>query len=236
VLAKFFDEATVSSTRKKLTFSDADGAYINGYLWEDSSGDPWVILYSLHYPAANADKLLTLQVAQDASLNYELYNYMGVEKAVQGGANATFNINRSPIFIKSSRTTAQTEADFEAATITLDRSDSLKPVVSILNAPRGSLTNGEQVEFRFIAIDADSVTDDDDVRIQYKWKLNGGGHSEDFQVSWQDTNYAVYAISATGSYTFEVKAKDEANNESNIVKYVDGELQTETGILIHVVG
>jgi len=60
--------------------------------------------------------------------------------------------------------------------------------------------------------------------IEYDWKLVGGGHDESYD-GWSQAGYVDYTMSASSSYTFSVKARDEAGNETE-VSYRDGLLLT----------
>jgi len=159
-----------------------------------------------------------------ASSQIRAYDIMGNPLSF-GGSTVPFG--RTPIYIKGQGISIDTfQAALKTASVS-SRQDTTAPSVSISEAPRGQ-TPLNSMRIRWIAVDETSVPGADTVDLSipesdatipslnteallYSYRLKG---LSDSWSNWSSKTSRDYILSA-GSYTFEVKAKDQAGNVSS---------------------
>ena len=181
----------------------------------DRPGAPTAALFSAdHRPR---------QIALDPS-RVRVLDLMGNPMALTGPG---IPFGRVPLYIQApGRTADALKQLFESAAITA-RNDTSAPHLSISEGPRGPVAEGT-FRVRWIAIDDSSLPNLGEINpesrvandvpnphaILYAFRLRG--HSADWS-PWAANTYVDFARIPPGSYTFEVRAKDEAGNESPVV-------------------
>ena len=141
-------------------------------------------------------------------------------------SGSTIRYGRIPVYIKGIGISVATlKAALQAGSVTA-ATDTTPPNVSISDAPRGPIAD-HSFRVRWIAFDdssypnlgeLDPVTNTSSApnpnAIVYSYYLSGYSPSWS---SWSAGTYVDFSNVPTGSYTFSVKARDAAGNESAVV-------------------
>jgi hypothetical protein len=219
-LAHFFDVPTEFG---ELVTTGAGVTYIY-YSWIDAGGKAWAILWK-------TDDAISQVTVTQAPANYLAYDIYGNPVTIAGTVTSTFPFSKTPILIKA---VAYTEANMKTyftvaggATYAA-KTDTTPPRVVVTNRHLGQGTNGVTTRFRFRAQDwMESVPDDlAPTRIQYQYKMNGGGITMADYSTWSEAILWYDAVfTATSDYVFQVQVKDAAGNISG-VEVRNGEIIT----------
>lgn len=135
---------------------------------------------------------------------------------------------RIPIWIRGKGITASTlSAAISGGTVTT-RSDTAAPFCVIQNAPQGPINSGDAFRVRFVGIDDTSYPNLGEINVEtlapadepnpeailYSYRLK----PYEAWSSWSARTIVDYAGVPDGYYSFQVKAKDVAGNESTVTE------------------
>jgi Y_Y_Y domain len=124
-------------------------------------------------------------------------------------SGSTIRFNGSPVYVEGQGISIELfKSAFQTASISPSR-DTIVPRVSVTGAPTGSF-NDNVIGIRWIGMDNVSLPAASSPNaIQYSYRLVG---RDDNWSPWTAATYVEYANLPPGSYTFSIKAKDEAGN------------------------
>jgi len=185
----------------------------------DKQGTPILALWTKDI----SNKTLTVSLSPS---QFSVFDMMGNPISVSGN---TIPYNRTPRYIVGNGISVEVFKNAIQNGVVRPATDSLSPNVLIASAPRGPVQAGAEVRIRWAGIDDTSIPDfgslDPEMReplpgqnpnaLVYSYRLLG------HQDSWSDWTagiYHDYNNLPLGNYTFEVKAKDEAGNESEVAR------------------
>jgi hypothetical protein len=163
------------------------------------------------------------QIALDPS-QVRVLDLMGNPVAVSGSG---IPFGRAPIYVQAPGKTSEALKQLLVSAAISSRKDTTAPELSISEGPRGPLAEGS-FRVRWIAVDDASYPNLGEINpesrvasdvpnphaILYAYRLKG--HSADWS-PWVANTHADFLRVPPGSYTFEVRARDEAGNESPVV-------------------
>jgi hypothetical protein len=170
-------------------------------------GTPLVALYT----DDNANRSVTLSGVTTSQLR--LYDVMGNQLSLP---STTIQYGRQPVYLEGQGISVATlQAAIEQGTIRNER-DLVPPNLTINVGPRGPIPAGDTVRFRWGAAD-DTYTPgyDDPNAIVFSYRVVGSASQNSFS-AWSATSYVDLSGLLAGNYTFEVKARDGAGNESAV--------------------
>jgi hypothetical protein len=221
-LAKTFDKA--QAVGKRVGISLVTDIQSSGP-WLDKDGVVVVPVWTVD--ADGLTQVLKTYTTPEAVAVYDIYG------GLISSSTTSVAIGPTPVILK-----ALAAGDGRAAWITslstagnfAVRTDITPPRLMVSYAPRGQLTAGDNIRFRWMAVDPDAVCDGTSAlaqdRVLYSWKLDGVDAA---YTTWAATNSAYYDGVGAGTYTFRVMAKDEAGNIQYIT-ITDGEDATVRGV------
>jgi hypothetical protein len=169
----------------------------------DRGGTPLIALWTKD--KSNKSIAINLTISQ-----YKIYDLMGNNITT----GSPIHYNRTPIYIEGQGISANTlkNAIQQGAISTV--SDTAAPNLSIASGPRGTVSERDKltITLRWVAIDDTSVPlATRPNAVLYSYRLVG---VSDVWSDWTDKMFVDYPNLASGTYTFEVKAKDEVGNIS----------------------
>jgi hypothetical protein len=169
----------------------------------DRAGTPLVALWS----SDRKERLITPTTSQ-----FRVYDLMGNPVAISG---STIRFNGSPVYVEGQGISIELfKSAFQKASIS-PSSDTIVPRVAVTGAPTGSF-NDKVIGIRWIGLDNVSLPAATSPNaIQYSYRLVGRDNSWS---PWTAATYVEYADLLPGSYTFSIKAKDEAGNVTEEVR------------------
>ena len=178
------------------------------YLFE-RSGIPTLAIWTKDLTS----KILTISLSPS---QFKVYDIMGNLIPISG---SSIPYGRTPIYIQGqSISVADFQSAIKAGSVS-NRVDSIPPNISISQAPRGPVDNGS-LRLRWIAIDSEAIPflakgfNNNPNSILYSYRIVGKNEAWS---PWSTTSYLDVNL-PSGNYTFEVKAKDEAGNESEVAR------------------
>ncbi len=209
VSASFVDKST-SIGNLKINNS------VSAYLF-DKASNPVLVIWS-------NDKLNRQLRTSLSSSQYTVYDLMGNAKSASAGI---IEFGRTPSYVVGRNVT---DADFQAKIKSAgieSRSDSMAPKIAISTGPRGVIKESN-FRFRWFALDETHVPQvgapdnpetyvpetSNSFSLFYQYRLVG---FNDSWSPWTTDIYYDYTAVPSGTYKFEVKAKDGAGNISNTV-------------------
>jgi hypothetical protein len=187
----------------------------HAYLFE-KEGSPLLTLWSTDF------KNRSLRTSLNSS-QFKLYDIMGNEVPSSAGV---LPIGRTPLYVKGVGIATEAFKAAVVAGVLSDRSDTVAPRLMLASAPRGPIPEGT-LRLRWFALDETSLPEIGDLdpeqteptpgsnpsALMYSYRLTG----KDAEWSlWTPETFINYKNLPAKSYLFEVKAKDEAGNESAI--------------------
>ncbi|RJQ32186.1 MAG: DUF1565 domain-containing protein [Actinobacteria bacterium] len=204
VLAKLFD-GSVGQGEVNL------GTNVKAYLF-NRLATPLMIIY----PSTddNSKRKITLNLSSE---NIKAYDLMGNEVSkVVNGNSVEITFGRSPLYLEGvGINSSQLTSSIQGVAATADVQ---APDISLATFPTATLaTDNSDVTMRWYGTDDVSLSTRAETTansILYSYRLVGQNNSWS---SWQTQGKAVLASLPRGSYTFEVKAKDAAGNESAVL-------------------
>jgi len=183
------------------------------FLVFDKGSGPIAALFS-------ADKKPRQTTLTLSSSQFQVLDIMGNPVSITGNI---IPYGRIPVYLRGIGITAATLKSALQTAIVATRTDTIPPNVSISDAPRGPIASNA-FRVRWIGLDDSSYPNlgemnpeshmpsdtPNPVAILYSYSLSG---YSDWS-PWTARTYADFTDVPNGSYTFSVKAKDEAGNES----------------------
>jgi hypothetical protein len=200
-LAKLFDHS------RGLGQLNAVDDHTRAYLF-NRRGTPLIALYS----SDNASRSVALSGLKPDQITK--YDIMGNRLAVNG---TTIRFGRQPVYLEGQGITVPAlRAAFEHGTV-WNRADTGTPNLTINSGPRGTGSVGDAVSFTWVAAD-DTYTPglSDENAIVYSYRVEGSA-SLDGWSGWSANTSTDLVGLPRGQYVFQVRARDEAGNESPIV-------------------
>ena len=198
ILAYLFDHSVGLG---RIPLQDANAV---AYLF-DRAGTPLVGLWT--GDKGNGAVTLSLPASQ-----YKVYDSMGNPLTV---SNGVIPYGRTPVYIEGQGISAAALRSALEGAPSGGRADTTPPNLTIASAPLGP-TRTRQQRLRWIAIDETSVPDPTlPDAILYSYRLSGPAGEGNWS-AWAANTYVDYTL-APGTYTFSVKAKDAAGNETPVV-------------------
>jgi len=187
------------------------------FLMYDKSSGPIAALFSTD------KKPKQVSLATLSSSQIQVLDWMANPISVPG---TTIPYGRYPVYIRGIGISATALKTALAAGIVSGRNDTTPPNVSISDGPRGPVKSGTSFRMRFIGLDDTSYPSNGETNpgasaqseppnpeaLQYSYQLQGySGWS-----AWESKPYADFSNVPDGAYTFSVKIRDEAGNESAV--------------------
>ncbi len=171
-----------------------------GYLFSKNGSSPLATIWSKE--ATNK----ILQVNLEAGQSFEIYDIMGNLMS----ASQTIAYNRMPLYIRGNGITVnQMRNILEKGIVNLVR-DSNAPNLFIADGAIGKIQSGSTI-FRWFAWDDNSFANDQKpFALQYSYRLLPDATWS----NWSANTLVDYSNLPDGTYTFEVRTKDEAGNVS----------------------
>jgi hypothetical protein len=167
-------------------------------------GTPLVGMWSLDH--VNRSVTLNLNAA-----SYKVYDLMGNTVTI---ANGIIPYGTTPLYVEGQGISVATlQAAVQAATVTV-RADTTAPNLSLVVFPTGP-TQEDPLKFRWLAIDetsSNTIEGEPPQVIQYSYYLQG--HDASWS-PWSARTFVDYSKIPTGTYDFQVKARDAAGNISS---------------------
>jgi hypothetical protein len=197
ILGSFFDH---SVGQGRVTLPDDN---VRVYLF-DKAGTPMAGIFTTERKNRRLDLPASL-----ASSSFKVYNMMGNQIALD---STQIPIGRTPIILVGNNLSLETlKTALSTATVSA-RPDVLAPNLNITVGPRGAVPFGELIQIRWLAIDDQDIpAEESPAATLYSFKLEG--RDADWSPWTQDT-WMEYPNLINKSYTFQVRAKDSAGNES----------------------
>ena len=198
VLAHLFDHST------GLGRIDVGDRATQAYLFR--RGDASLVgLYTLD------DRPRSITPSGIAADRLKVYDSMGNRVPTKDGR---IDYGPTPVYVEAAGVAADALRDaFKKATVAA-RKDTQAPAPTIDEGPRGPVDGGSTVHVRWSATDDISVpTNVAPTAVTYSYRVTGLDGHEDWS-DWATADSTELADLDKGSYTFEVRAKDEAGNSS----------------------
>jgi hypothetical protein len=197
ILGSFFDH---SVGQGRVVLSDDN---LRVYLY-DKAGTPMAAIFTADAKNKRIDLASPVTIA-----NINLYSWMGNRIALD---STQIPCGRTPvILIGTNISLSALQTAIAGATLSA-RADIAAPNLSITVGPRGNIPFGELIQLRWLAIDDQDIpAEGTPASLLYSYKLDG--QDADWSPWVQDT-WIEYANLRAGQYSFQVRAKDSANNVS----------------------
>lgn len=188
------------------------------FLTYNTGSDPLAVLFS----ADNASREVALAGGHSHS-DFSLYDIMGNSLTFSG---TTIPYGRIPVYLRATGLSLATlQSALNGGTIST-RTDTTAPNISIMDGPRAPLASGSAFRMRWLALDDTSLPNYGEINqeagapsdtpapdaILYSYRLSPYSTWS----AWVPDTFIDYTNVPNGRYTFEVKAKDQAANESAI--------------------